>query len=646
MLRRRSWASLAAFLLLLAGGLGSFGATPARVCAQALPSTVQVAMPDGVTLATDVWRPLLAQGKLPVLLRRTPYGRALDAQLAQVLAAQGVVLVSQDVRGRGDSQGTFEPFFDDQVDGRATMAWIAEQPWSNGRIATYGNSAEGIVQFMAMGDAPEALRCAHLGMPTHDVYEGIFPGGAWRTELGTQWLTDLGASDVVTLWKSHELRDAYWDDAILTTEEMTKVKHPVFIVGGMFDVFAHSQVRALRELQRHADPSAREDVFLLMGPWTHGGAGERVQGDVLYPEDAPYLAWADELLAYIRWCAQDGPRPDLAQVRYYQTEVTDEVANDPKTNTPRIVARGAWLQSSTWPPPESALMRLFVQSAGSLGDAPAQDQSVALPVDPTTPLPSLGGGNLSTAAGPHDQTPLDLLPEVFVAASAKVSAPTEVRGDLKLRLWASSATTDVDVIVRVEVLTALGKAVALADGIRRGRFAGGYDQRRPLSPGEPVRFDVDLGPLAVKLSPGQALRIAISGTSSPRYEPNPNVGDPLLDATPTATTLTIYTDDAHPSDLWVPVASGELPGAAPVPEEELPDAGVETDGSSGEEDGGVPDEGAGAHTIGAGDSAPSDASGCACRATPGAGHPPALLSAAAFGALVWWRTRTRKRRRS
>jgi len=378
MLPRPSRASLATFLLLLLCGLGPLGAAPSSVHAQALPTTVQVTMPDGVTLATDVWTPLLSQEKRPVLLRRTPYGRAIDFQIAQALVAQGFVLVSQDVRGRGNSQGTFEPFFDDEVDGRATMAWIAEQSWSNGRIATYSNSAEGIVQFMAMGDAPEALRCAHLGMPTHDVYEGLFPGGAWRTELGTQWLTDLGAADVVTLWKSHEVRDDYWDDAVLTTEEMTKIKHPVFIVGGMFDVFAPSQVRALRELQTHADPSVRNDMFLVIGPWTHGGIGERVQGDLLYPEDAPYVAAVDELLAYVRWCTQDGPRPDRAQVRYYQTEVTDEVANDPKTNTPRIVARGTWLESTTWPPPESTLMRLFVQSAGSLGDAPAQDQKVEL----------------------------------------------------------------------------------------------------------------------------------------------------------------------------------------------------------------------------------------------------------------------------
>jgi len=220
----RRWLSLALFSASLLVAV--------RTEAQALPSTVQVAMPDGVSLATDVWRPLFDNTPRPVLLRRTPYGRAIDFSVAQALVDAGFVLVSQDVRGRGNSQGVFEPFFDDKVDGKATIEWAAAQPWSTGAVATYSNSAEGVVQYMAMANAPRGLRCAHLGMPSHDVYESMFPGGAWRTELGTTWLTGLGAASVEALWKSHEVRDSYWDDATLSTAEMASIDHPVFIMGG------------------------------------------------------------------------------------------------------------------------------------------------------------------------------------------------------------------------------------------------------------------------------------------------------------------------------------------------------------------------------------------------------------------------------
>src|SRR4051794_8064294 len=112
---------------------------PSVTHAQALSSTVQLSMPDGVTLATDVWRPVFDSTPRPVLLRRTPYGRAVDFNMAQALVGAGFVLVSQDVRGRGNSQGVFEPFFDDKVDGKATIEWAAKQPWSTGAVATYSN---------------------------------------------------------------------------------------------------------------------------------------------------------------------------------------------------------------------------------------------------------------------------------------------------------------------------------------------------------------------------------------------------------------------------------------------------------------------------------------------------------------------------
>lgn len=537
---------------------------PSRSHAQALATTVQVPMPDGVSLATDVWRPVFDTTPRPVLLRRTPYGRAVDFVLAQALVGAGFVLVSQDVRGRGGSQGVFEPFFDDKLDGKATIECSAQQPWSTGAVATYSNSAEGIVQYMAMAKAPKGLRCAHLGMPTHDVYDSLLPGGAWRTELGSKWLGDLGASNVIDLWKSHEVRDAYWDDATLTTAEMANIQHPVFILGGLYDIFAASEVRALAELQVHAAPKARGDIFLVLGPWTHGGVGLRGQGQLYYPEDAAYTGWVDDLLAYVKWCTLNAARPDFAPVRYYLTELSDETTVDPADNVMRFVARGEWRKAPTWPPPGATQQRLFAHESG-LGTLSVDAAPLSIPVDPAAPVPSKGGGNLTTAAGPYDQSDVDARADVLVLASAPVTQVTELIGTPTLTLWVSSMSSDLDVIARLEVLTPQGKAIALTDGIRRGRFVRGYDALRPLTPGEPTRFDITLGPIALRLAPGQALRLAISGSSSPRYEPNPNVATPLAQKpTPVATTLTLHRDRAHPSELVLPVARGTLPGAQVV----------------------------------------------------------------------------------
>jgi hypothetical protein len=239
---------------------------------------------------------------------------------------------------------------------------------------------------------------------------------------------------------------------------------------------------------------------------------------------------------------------------------------------------------------------------------------------------------------------------VYVTQTAAVAEPVEIIGNVRARVWAASATTDIDVIVRVEVLTPGGKAVAFADGIRRGRFAGGFDEARALTPGEPVLFDIELGPVALRLVEGQALRFAISSVSAPRYEPNPNSADPLVSAqAPQATTLTLYRDAEHPSRFDIPVALGTLPGTVEMPDAgmlEMPDAGgpamePRDGGELGTPDAGVtaPD----AAIVDAGSSLPPIAtpstptamtptSECGCRAVGGTGNSG---SPAAIVALVW-----------
>lgn len=609
----------------------------AQLSAQAIPQTVSVGMPDGVTLATDVWRPLLDSAPRPVLLRRTPYGRAIDLQLVQNLVNAGFIVVSQDVRGRGQSGGDFLPFFPDKIDGAATIDWIAEQAWSTGKVGTFGGSAEGIVQFMAMASAPEALQCAYIMVPSHDMYESLFPGGAWRTELNSQWLTDLGAAPVIDILKAHEVRDSFWDDATLSTKEMAAVDHPVFILGGMFDVFAPTQVRALRELQEHADEAQRENMFMILGPWTHGGVGSRVQGQLLYPSDAPYENSTLDLASYLVWCLQNGPRPSFPQVRYYLTEVTDNLVADPNNAAQTYIeARGEWRETETWPPPDTSHWSLYLHDDKPLhGELPRiSGASVALDVNPQDPVPSLGGGNLTTPPGPFDQASLDARDDVFVVQTAPVTEVTEVVGTIRARIWAASATSDVDVIVRAEVLTPGGKAVAMTDGVLRGRFVRGFEAIAPLTPGRPERFSLDLGPIAVRLPVGHALRFAISGTSNPRYEPNPNTSDALAThPAPQATKLTIYRDSEHPSEIWVPLRSGALPDALAVPA-----GGDQVD--PGPEDGGVPAEDA---DIPKGDASESDVpgantkpdAGCGCRV--GQAREPAwgwALGLSLLGALI------------
>lgn len=566
---------------------------------------VDVEMPDGVLLKTDVWEPAGASTPRPVVLRRTPYGRALDAALRMNLNNLGYTVVSQDVRGRGGSQGEFLPFFPDAVDGPATMRWIELQPWSNGKIGTWGGSAEGMTQMMALPDAPDSLLCSHISVATDRIYDSLLPGGVWRDELTTDWLNGQGAGAALTAWRAHEARDSYWDPVMLDDDERSRIRARVFQVGGFFDIFAAETIGSHARFVAHSESSSGQ--FLVMGAFTHAFSAANPIGEINYPTTAQY-DWATDFVAFFDHCLKDGPAPTWQPLRYYVTAIADD----------GVTSAGEWRELNAWPPASTA-------TPWQLSPASAM---TALAVDPAAPIASIGGGNLSTPAGPRDQSSIDMRADVLSITTPPAEEEFELIGNPTARIYASSATTDVDVIVRLTQVTPTGKSILITDGARRGKFVADRAAITPLTPGEPVAFDVDLGPVAITVPVGHSIRVAISGTSYPRYEANPNTAVALSTSpTPVPTTLTIYTDDAHPSTFTFPVTLGRVPGVPiPVPE---PDAGVNdggiadggTAGSSGMAGSSVSGTGGTINTGGTGGSADvdagsddnSDSSGCGCR---------------------------------
>ena len=527
------------------------------LCSLALAETTSVPMADGTSLATDVWTPTGA-GPWPTILRRTPYGRAFDADSVAAVNSLGYALVSQDVRGRGDSEGEFAPFFNDASDGADTVAWITAQSWSDGHLSMYGGSAESIVQFLVAGEGAPGLEAIQPFQGSPDLRRSFYPGGAWRQDLTTGWLDSLGESHAEAALRLNEVDGPFWDPVRLDEDELAQTDAAMLLVGGFFDIFEGEMAGAPAALRASGSDA---DVWLVLGPWTHGGASEVSQGKVRFP-DAVYSDYLTELFELYDWRLKGGPKPSWAPVRYAVSTFSDTGSS----------ASSEWIDADTWPPPET-LERLYLGAEG-LG-AVSDGEPVSLEVDPSSPVPSVGGGNLNSASGVYDQSDVDARDDVFVAATAPREESVTIAGDLSATIWAASATTDADVIVRVEVVPPSGKAWLVADGVRRGRFVQGEDEIRPLTPGEPARFEIDLGPIAVTLPPGHSLQIAISGTLSPRYEVNPGEAVALSEEpTPVESALTIYRDEAHPSSVTVPITDGSI-GGLPVSDEPGDTAGEE-----------------------------------------------------------------------
>ena len=233
-------------------------------------------MPDGVKLATDVYVPR-GDGPWATVLLRTPYGKARGGMhlpiLAKMLARHGYAVVIQDVRGRFDSEGVWEPFANEQEDGVTTMGWLTNQSWCNGRIGMLGASYFGFTQWAAGIHDPPGLDTMVPWIISTDIYHWFYTGGAFRPELASTWAASVSdprknlhgtreEEDILFLHlPAREADDAwkqdlpYYDEWVdhdvpgapyttwLPLDAPARVKVPMMLVAGWFDIFGPEQIR-------------------------------------------------------------------------------------------------------------------------------------------------------------------------------------------------------------------------------------------------------------------------------------------------------------------------------------------------------------------------------------------------------------------
>ncbi len=230
--------------LIIVFSLGSFitassqqAPTTTQTAQAALPSEQMAPMRDGVKLSTIIYLPE-GKGPWPVVLVRTPYGKASQTRLNGAWTKQGFAFVAQDCRGTFKSEGKYRPFVDDQADGYDTVEWIAKQPWSNGRVGMFGASAMGIAANYAALANPPHLVAAFVMVARSSVYEqSSFMGGVFRKELNEDWLKRQKAEWVLDETFKHQ----DYDDDYYGRTEMPKhweqVQIPIYNYGGWYDIF-------------------------------------------------------------------------------------------------------------------------------------------------------------------------------------------------------------------------------------------------------------------------------------------------------------------------------------------------------------------------------------------------------------------------
>jgi putative CocE/NonD family hydrolase len=583
-----------AVLTLLAGLAAAAGPYPAAYPPTndiKLDNLVAMPMRDGVKLYADVYRPVAA-GKYPVILSRTPYSteRAPSAYEAGVFfARRGYVYVFQDVRGRHESEGKWEPFRNDIEDGYDSVEWAAKQPWSNGKVCMQGGSYLGHVQWRAAMAKPPSLTCMFPAVAATSLYhDWMTLNGGWRLSFNFGWgpvrqesriMQNTGAHGVAGLddihfdkmqwhlplltmqelagrnaqfwrdWIAHPDYDAYWKK--LNAEEVfQEMDVPVHTQGGWFDIFVQGTIRGYMGMAtKSKSERSRRGARMLVGPWGHGPS--RKFGEIDFGENANVSLHDAELRFFDYWLKG----------------IDNGYSSEPPV-TVFVMGRNEWRREQAYPLPQTQYRKMYLASGGkantSYGDGrltwdapPAKSEPDKYTYDPANPVPSLGGNNCCgtpTIAGPVDQRRVEARGDVLVYTSPVIEEPLEVTGPVKLVLHASTDVRDTDFIAKLVDVYPDGRAINLCEGIVRARYREGTDKPKLLESGKVYEFEIDMVGTANEFRKGHRIRVDLTSSHFPQFDRNPNTGEPFgTSAAVRVAHQTIYHDSARPSHIVLPV---------------------------------------------------------------------------------------------
>lgn len=545
-----------AFLIGLASS-GRTADTAAPSSTNTFRHTESVITRDGVALATDIHLPS-ASGKFPVVLLRTPYNKESGSRFADDGNRHGYAIVIQDTRGRFASAGENLPFHLDANDGEDTVQWITRQPWCNGHVGTSGGSAGAITQFQLALTGVHPLEAQFLVVGAPSVYEVVYTGGVFRKSLVEDWIRVVKfATNALPIWESHPTYDDYWR-ARDASRKYREVEAPSVHVGGWWDIFAQPTLDAFVGYQTASGRGARGKQKLIMGPWSHGVLAEKA-GELTFPNAKnPPGDTEDTWRWYDRWlkALPNGADRDPA-VRYYVVgDVSDPGAPG---NT--------WRTADQWPPfpvRPTPFYLLATRGLSAHRGAKPSREPLAYTYQPTNPVPTIGGIQLTLPAGPMDQRKIESRDDVLVFSTEPLTDPLEVTGRVRARLWISSDAPDTDFFVRLCDVYPDGRSFNLCEGMLRARFRRGFEREQLLRPGEIVPLDIDAWSTSVIFNRGHRIRVQVTSSCAPGFDPNPNTGAPFRKGTETrAARNAIHLDAKHPSHILLPVINRNAPGDLP-----------------------------------------------------------------------------------
>jgi uncharacterized protein len=551
----------------------------------AIQLNVRIRCRDGAHLSAILYRPVGAPAPSPAIILMTPYGAQWHHDRAMKMAAGGYPMLSVDVRGRGNSEGDFDPLGTSH-DGYDVVEWTAQQPFCDGNVAMCGSSFSGYYQWATAREFPPHLRTI---VPTASPYRGIdsparnnifpadrlkwltlvrgrasqdriFADSAFWSAQYREWFKsglpfkefDLslgGPFEAFREWMAHPERDSYWDSYNPTPEQYAGISLPVLTITGAYDADQPGSLAHYREHTRFASAQARTSHHLVIGPWDHAGCSApkeavgslRLGPAALVDMHALHREW-------YAWTMQRGPKPGFLKDRVAYFVMGAErwrhcESLDAATSRSLVLHL-----CSTSNPVDPARAGSF--DAGAPGGGPdhyvydprdvshAEDESRIDPWDP------VGQGILKR--GTH-----------LVYETVRFQEPFEVTGFFRLRAWIAMDQPDTDFAVSIHEVSDAGQVLRLSNDIQRARYRESPYHSKPVEPGRPLRYDFEGFTFVSRMmAKGSRLRLVFGPLDSIYWQKNYNTGGIVAEETmqrARPVTVQLYHDEARPSALFVPV---------------------------------------------------------------------------------------------
>lgn len=512
---------------------------PMLLLASSYPAFVQpketlVPMRDGVRLALDLYFPNSPSNNLPVVLERTPYNKAIASsrKRAEFWTSHGYVYALQDVRGRFRSEGQFEPFLHEGLDGYDTIEWLARQPWCSGKIGTIGASYDGLVQWLAAVEQPPHLAAMAVNVTSTDKFP--YDGGVMSLWGPMQWLYVIRrqkiedtspltalqsfaptfervfnhlpvagqdmklfgrADEVWQRWCNESPDSDYWKP-MRYLSKAERITVPVLHQSGWFDDAGLGTKINYLAMSKVGAKNQR----LILGPWGHTDTATRKERG----RDFGEAALLDLNQEYADWFAhwlkgEAAPQGELVKLF--------------------VMGENRWLTAASYPPPGQP-RRYFLGSNFTL--SPESDKSASdadqYVYDPgnATPSPRMLGDEMESGYSQFLKRK-----DLVAYRSAVVQEPFKILGPMSAVIFVSADVPETDLFVRISDEDAAHKHFLLTEGATRVRFAEA----------KPTRAAVDLWHTAIRIPQGHRLVVDIASASFPMYARNLNTGANSLSST-------------------------------------------------------------------------------------------------------------------